>query len=1117
MKGIAAVLLLLSIAPFSWSQSTNQGAITGTVTDPTGAMIPGVSIIVVNTDTGVTRKTTSNKEGNYTVGFLTSGHYSATAETNGFKTMTTTGLVLTVGQLLRVDIHMIIGDLKQDVTVTSNAAPLNVDTPELGDVISEQSTQNLPLNGREWIGLAALVPGVSSGSPKTGMVYSKGYSIAVNGARASENGYTVDGADSVDPLYNQLITSPPLDGIQEFRVHTNAYSAEYGRAAGANISAVTKSGTNRFHGTVYEYYRAKVLDALPLFSNTTKADLPNYLFHQYGASLGGPIKKDKTFFFFGIERFYNMKPGSLFVTWSPTDEERNGNFCDSINRFTGGPVVLKNPFNQVQIPGAPEGNTDSEPLGSCVIPANLINANGKKIMDMIPEPNTFNPDDPLHNLTFFRGGQFRQKKYLTRIDHKLSNKDMLFGTFSFGNYDNSNPGETKYADTVQQDHDRTVTVTYTHLFSSSMVNNLNISKTWYLSRSGALLGDKNYANLDWGLTEQIQRANGTPAAAVLSGNDQSFTLGSGGDYAHRTRNLNIKDTLEWIKGPHSLHIGGDLRLQAYNWIYDSGAGQIYFGLNDGATTGQNVWGMAGNPWADLLMYVSALPYTYIGDGSYMPFNRSSGSVFLQDDWKVKPRFTMSLGLRYDYEGPWESQGPFLSFNWKLAEPQWSKNSPPSELAKLDYNFARNGPNSSYPANALNFAPRVGFAFRPFSGDRTVLRVGYGIFYDSLQSLDVSYGSWSPPYQGALVTYTKPVRWPDFQSRIKPLDQDPFSQADIDSKLGGNPTLYANAQHWPASYNQQWNLSVGQDLGWNTKFELAYVGSHGTNLSGLLSDGIATVAPDVCDKSKVINPPTGFCGWLWEKGFNSTYNSLQASAHREFSNGASFLAAYTWSHSMAQASQDDDYTDVIMNQNIEGRSFDRRWANSDFDVRHRFSLASHYPLPFGRGQQFGSNWHPVIDGILGGWQLDGIVQLQSGFPFTVRSANGTLPDRVCNGNLPSGQRTRDKWFDYTCFVDHPPTVTTDPTGMQILTNTNGNAGLNLITGPGTNNWDLSVAKTFPLKLENTQLQFRGEFFNAFNHANLTAPAGNQFYNNSGGAIIYRGRDNREIQLSVKLKF
>ncbi|PYV10416.1 MAG: hypothetical protein DMG07_21170, partial [Acidobacteria bacterium] len=409
-------------------------------------------------------------------------------------------------------------------------------------------------------------------------------------------------------------------------------------------------------------------------------------------------------------------------------------------------------------------------------------------------------------------------------------------------------------------------------------------------------------------------------------------------------------------------------------------------------------------------------------------------------------------------------------------------------------------------------------YRPFSGNRSVLRVGYGLFYDSLQSLDVSYGSWMPPFQGALVTYTKPIQWPDHVSRIKPLDQAPFSQADLDSRIGGLPGIYANNPHWPASYNQQWNVSFGQDIGWGTKFELGYLGSHGVNLSGLLSGGMNAENPGLCAKSKLINPPGGGgCGWLWTKGFNSTYSSLQASVHKGFTHGLFFLAGYTWSHSLAQASQDDDYTESLLDSNIKGRVFERRWANSDFDVRHRLSIEGGYELPMGRGKHFGSAWHPVVDGVLGGWQVNWIAQFQAGFPFTVWSARLAYPDRICDGNLPSNQRTRDKWFDYNCFVPHTPTTAIDPTtGAQILTNINGNSGLNILTGPGTNNWDLSVQKHFRLWNE-TRLQFRGEFFNAFNHPNLTAPAGNTFYNDSGGAKIYRGRDARDIQLALKLIF
>jgi hypothetical protein len=433
----------------------------------------------------------------------------------------------------------------------------------LGNVISSQAIDNLPLNGREFIGLAALVPGAVSGNPKTGATYSRGYSISFDGARDSYNNYYVDGAESTDPYNNSLKSSPPLDAIKEFRVETSMYSAQYGRSGGGIISAVTKSGSNRFHGDVYEYHRNKALDARPYFFTDPKSKQPGYLFNQYGGTVGGPIRKDKTFFFFGLERFYQKTPGSLIVTQAPTALERNGDFSQSKNQYDPTiPVKLFDPFTK-------------KPLNTTVLPANLITPVGKTLMALQPQPNYVDPTNPNINLREFRGSQFLQKKYLVRLDHNFNERNQLFGTFDYNYYDSGSASYDKYADGVSQNHNKDVTATYTHTFRPNLVNDFHFTYSRYLAGNLPLIHDKNYA-ATWGISTDLQNANGAPGIGIYGA--AGYYSGGAGIYTHDDKTTIFRDNLEWVKGRHTLLLGGDFRHQYFGWINGAGTASYAFGF-----------------------------------------------------------------------------------------------------------------------------------------------------------------------------------------------------------------------------------------------------------------------------------------------------------------------------------------------------------------------------------------------------------------------------------------------------------------------------------------------------------------------------------------------------------
>ena len=1101
MKTLCSILLALVLAPLCFAQTTNEGSILGEVRDPSSALIAGVRIAATNLDTRVTRNTVTNHEGSYRLDFLQPGPYEVRAKMQGFADTALTGLTLTVGQLLRADLKMVVGSTQETVTVTAPGGELNTETAALGNVIPNQAIDNLPLNGREFIALAALAPGASSGNPKRGAIVSRGYTIAFNGARASYNNYFVDGAESTDPWDSSLKSSPILDSIKEFRVETSMYSAQYGRSGGAIISAVTKSGTNNFHGDLYEYHRNKALDALPYFFTDPRSKEPGYLFNQYGGTIGGPIKKNKSFFFFAFEQFNEKKPGSLIVSQAPTALERVGDFSQSINQYDGQPVVLRNPFTLDPIPGN-------------VLPASLINPVGKFLMTLMPEPNFNDPANPLANLHLFRGGTFAQKKYLGRFDHNFNESNQVSATYEYDYYDDGSASYDKYSDTVSQNHNQDWTATYTHTFKPTLVNDLHFTYSRYWAGSLPAIADKNYAAL-WGVSTDLQNAAGAPGIDIYG--KEGYYMGGASIYTHDDKTMIFSNNLTWSKGRHTLTFGGDFRHQFFGWINGAGTASYAFGFLDGASQYakyQTYYGYTGTPWGDLLAGVPDWVTAGLGRGIDMPLARNTLSAYVQDNWKVRPRLTLNLGLRWDYDAPFAMQnGNYMTIDYKTFTPRYAKGAPADLLAGLQYPYETNGPNRPYDPSLRNFAPRIGFAFRLFNDERTVIRGGYGLFFISQPADLTTLGSYAYPFQTYTgYIYTKaPAGTPQVATGVYTVDQH---VPGLNTIFGQNPGYFTFiSPNFPLSYVENYNLSFGRDLGHRTVAELGFVGSHGVNLSG-------EIATSTYSQDMVKSLQARINGWgyqaMHEEGFSSFYDSLQATLRKDMSNGAFFLGSYTWSHAIADSSNDENNEQLTSTISSYGvLAFHKVRSTADFDVRHRFSFSGGWQLPLGRGRRFGDNWNRYLNGILGGWQANTIVTFQSGFPFSVRDATGGVPDRICDGNLPSSRRTVAVWYDSKCFLPAPFITITNPvTGVQSQVQRAGNAGANIIRGPGTNNWDIGIEKFFPIH-ESTRLQFRSELFNAVNHPSFIGPSGTFFY--TYDPSIKRVGNARDVQFALKLFF
>lgn len=1098
---IIGVIVCVSVC---LAQTTNQGAITGTVTDPSGAVIPRASVSIINVSTGVSTNVETNSAGIYRMSFLPPGSYDVVVQAKGFKETRVTGTTVTVGQIVHVDLRMLIGSSTEQVTVSATPISIDTTTAARSAVITEHAIKNLPLNGREWIQLATIVPGALSGNVKRGTHTDHGVEVSFNGARDTYNNFLVDGASSTDAYHNTLISSPALDAIKEFRVETNMYSAQYGRAGGAVIMAVTNSGTNRFHGSLYEYLRNKALDALPPFANKPRNEMPNYLWNQFGGSIGGPIKRNKLFFFFTMEKLREKTPGSLMTSFAPTPAEANGDVSGTTNPWTGQPTVLTNPYTGQPIPGN-------------VLPPSLVSPIGKKLMSIWSQYSP-NYNDPFLNLRIFRSSSDSDNKYLPRIDYHINAKNSVFGELDWDNYNNGTVGNTVYGDQLVEQHDKTMTLNYTHIFSPTLMNNLVYSYTWYLD--GSQFVHPNMGTT-WGMYAPINQI--TPRILLYTQGYRIFTIGGDGPLYHRQHTNYAHDVFTWVKGKQIVSFGADFRQEHYWWSYDSGNTEDYFGLLDGLPGYQNYYGETGSTFTDLLTAMPVLMHVGTGGGGQMPFSRNAFAGYLQDEWKVLPRFTLDLGARYDYESPFKiDNGEMVTLDFKTGLPQYCASAPQNLLKVMTINYETGGPCTDHKPQYTDFSPRVGFAFEPFNNDQTVLRGGYGLFYNSENAFNTTYQGWVQPFAGLYSWYAGSAEWNpaiapgnplfDGQQHFTPLNQKPYG---LSYKQGASLGYFIpTTPFYPDGYMEQYNLTLDRALGKTMVLNIGWVASRGVNLNGPTS--VANYSEALQAKIQKANPGLATYG-LREKGYSSFYNALQVSLRKQTSHGIWFLANYTWSHALTDSSNDATNEALFTDVTQAGNIVTRRMANADFDVPQHFSFSGIWSLPFGHGKFLGNSWSPAVNEILGGWQASGILTLQSGVPFTVYTTSLYFPDRVCNGALPASQRTATHWFNTSCFVTHKPKTIVNPvTGQPELVDLQGNAPPNAIFGPGLANTDLELEKNFKIR-ESVGLNFQGQFFNAFNHMNLQAPGGNYFFNTPSGAEITRAASLRDIQFGLTLSF
>jgi hypothetical protein len=1174
------LFLLANLAKPAWAQK-DTGSIIGTVKDPSGALIANAKVTITDVEHGQTFTTTTDTQGEFVASPLRVGRYTVTVQQTGFKRAVSSPVDLDVQQRVAVNVVLQVGQITESVAVSGAAPLLETETSELGQVIDSQRVANLPLNGRNFAQLALLTAGTAPSEP--GARDEQNYGFSASGARSLQNNFLLDGIDNNSNLTDLLnetnyVIQPPVDALAEFKVETNAYSAEFGRGNGAIVNAVIKSGTNDVHGSAWGFLRNNALDARNYFDPVGKG-APPYEQYQFGGTFGGPVYiphvydgRNRTFFFVDYEglRIHQAGTQTLFL---PDVAERAGNFSELLNLSS--PVTYSSGGNALDCNGnltypgeifdtrmtqtgpSPvsglcgfplDGHTTGTPTN--LIPKGKIDPLAARLAALLPPLNAngsqgynyiANPVETTHRANVD-----------VRIDHKFSDKDNSFYRFSFENQPRLIPSPFQgtlldgggFFSGIEDNSYRSVALSESHLFRSSLVNEFRLGYNRINSHRYQL-------NFNTDVSAQLGFP-GVPFTPINGGLPQlTFGDGSAPTLGSPTflpsveiqNTYVLSDNLTWVKGTHTLKFGTEIRREEFT-IFQPADSRGSEGFGPGLTDNPANPGASGSGSGFASFLVGLADGGSIVNLHNVDYFRPLYSFYAQDDWRMTPRLTLNLGLRYelfttvkerhDEQGTFDLQDPSRP---TIIVPKGQTMQLTPTLASM-ITVSPTGSRGLIPVAAHNFAPRIGFAFQLTPG--TVLRGGYGIFYGGQENGPYSNPSpgFNPPFF-ITQSFSQPCSAPSANPALNAAGND-CAVPGLSNAPGGIPGSAGISVGFPASalvdpntptlfsvdpklitpYLQQWHFGLERELGKDMVLQVTYAGSKGDRLFTFYngnqadpsSDPTAPFAPR--RPIPLINTAINLFrsdGW-------SKYNSLQTRLERRFTHGFSLLLTYTYSHA-----EDDASNANLGSQNNDGF----RWfkhpelerGNASFDVRHRFNASYIYELPVGKGKALLGGASGALQQVVGGWQLAGITTISSGNWFTPTDANGNfansdgfegqLPDVIADPN--HSRHCKPGTFFNTCAFVNPPFGSF------------GDAGRNSVRGPGFQIWDFSVFKNFRVS-ERTRLEFRTEFFNLPNHTNfLLSKSGPQQSNNSTvlGSSQYgtltAARTPRQIQFALKLSF
>jgi carboxypeptidase family protein len=1078
-----SVLLLLS-AP-SISAQAVSGTILGTVTDPTDAVVAGAKVTLTHPATGYSRTIVSDSAGEYVAPSLPSGIYTISAEATGFRKLIISNLRLDVDQKARVDLKLQIGAASEEITVEGGTPLVQTATSDLSGYVNETQIKNLPLNGRDFVQLTRIIPGVLRGIPGANidgagsLAWRASASFSANGMRTRDNTFLLDGVDNNETWLNSVVIFPSVDALEEFKVQTSTYSAEFGRSSGGVVNIQIKSGANDFHGNGFEFLRNDKLDANDFFNNKFGRERPPFKQNQFGGTLGGRLIRDKTFFFMDYQGG-RIRDSKTYLSTVPTLKMRQGDFSELTTR-------IFDPLTNQQFAGniIPDGRIDPAAR-------NIIN-------QLYPEPNVTGQLSPsgsgqiINNFLYNPVLKRQDDQFDVKLDHYLSQKNHLFGRYSFERTDRFLPATLPHGDSGTTFgagngliRGQSFAFNDIHTFSPQWLNEF---------RMGISRISFNVTSIDNGtnLADQvgIPGVNITDTSTAMSQiqfsrddtNSDIRNLGANSNQPLLTYldTFQLFDNVTNTRGRHTLKMGFNYTRRRRNVLnVDNITGRFTF-RND----------MAGFSVASFLLGYPSDINRQLMQGIFGE-RRPEYGAYIQDDFRVSDRLTLNLGLRYDLFVPfvevYDRQSNFDLSTGKFVVA--------SDDAVID---GQNVGRYLQVVPKKDFAPRLGFAYDVFGKGRTVFRGGYGVF-------------WNNPLTGT--SSAKPINPPfllaqSFTTTVVPLSRrlsdglPPPPALDLNRPPSG-ATRSIFDPDFRDGYAQQWNLNIQQQLKNDYVLEVSYVGSKGTHL--VIKRDINQAPPVVGQKDQNVNRPFPSLRSLSrvESSGSSIHHALQTKFSKRFGNGLQFVNSYTFGKTIDTVS---DTEGTI--QNAYDIARDR--GVSDFDVKHTLTTSWTYDLPFGKGRPFANNLATAADKFIGGWQLSGILLVRSGLPFSVNQqqnvqSTGTAnrPNRIGSGELDNP--TVDRWFDINAFQ-----VTPDFTG------TYGSSGRNILRAPGQTNLDISLVKVTRFR-ERFEHQFKVEFFNALNHPQFAAP-GNNIGSGTAGVIsaLLFNSPMRQIQLAMKLSF
>lgn len=1125
----ASVLLAILLIP-AFSQTAQ---VTGRVVDPAGAVAPGANIVITNTNTGIRRAVASNEDGYYTIPLLQPGEYSISVEKTGFKPVTRSGLQLQVNEDARVDFTLEIGGMAERIEVSASAPVLQTETHALGQVVQGQQVTELPLLGRNPYALAGLAPGVrtSTGVNDLPVDQISTASTSINGQRAQQNEYLLDGAPNTASAQNQPVIFANVDSVQEFKVETNAFSAEYGRAAGGIFNVVTKGGTNEFHFTAYEFLRNDRFNANDYFANRAGKDKAPFRFNQFGGTLGGPIIRNRAFFFVNSE-LVRFAQGVTYTATVPDPAALAGDFSKTGKTVYDPFTTRPNPSGAGYLRDAFPGN---------VIPPNRINAVAARVSKYWPAPNT----NGAPNFTRTDANRIDKNTWSARVDHNLSDADRIFARVT---YDDTpwvraipyGPGFIASPTSAAQDFTRVNTVVEgAHIFSPTLIGEVRASYARLSNfRNPLSYGfDLTQLGLPASLVQQIYppafpsiMITGYTVTSSVSNSVFGGSLGSTGVIAFGMDQYALQGAMTKSLAQHTLKAGGEYRIIRLNAM-QTGDSSTQFSFTNAFTQGPDPARPAGNAGDALASFLLGVGAGSITPAPALAVQNVYYAGFIQDEWKLTGTFTINAGLRYDFESPRTDRfNQLTSFDYNGA--------PPISAAGMNLrgqlSFVGVNGNSRYQQNPdrNNFAPRLGFAWR--MSPRMVIRSGAGVFYGATTGLGgAATGYGVSGFQAS----TSMVGSLDGVTPFNTLS-DPYPNGlntPTGSSLGGATLLGQSINSFDRGnetpYSLQWNFDVQRELPRSVLLDVGYVGTRGLHMQQdmsintlpdqylALGDALRAQVPNpfygkisvgplaqpMVARAQLLRPYPQFQDVMLvaQTLANSSYHALQVKLEKRYAKGFTVLGAYTYSKLMDLATGGFSGEPLGGGAIQDYNNLAADWSVSSIDQTHRFIANAVYELPFWRDQK-GAAGH-----LLGGWEIGVIASVYSGSPLGVTAAT--------NNTFSQGGNQRPDWTGVSAQIPNPSPArwfdTTQFTAAPAYHYGNAPRTFGGLRGDGARNIDLSLHKNTNLT-ERLRIQFRAEAFNLTNTVRF-APPNTSFGNPNFGVVSSQANQPRVLQFALKL--